>query len=315
MAKFSIIVPVYNVIPYIKECLGSLVNQNYKDYEICIVDDGSTDGSGEICDEYKNKFSCIKLLHQPNQGVSAARNNALDMAGGDYIWFVDADDYIIGNALEYLDKIIATHCCDTIIFGNDRPGSVPNYNCKTGAKNDILTNHICYCNPLMIFSRSVIERHKLRFTIGMKMAEDLEFQYKYLINCDSPIVIPYNFYHIRERIGSASRSQSSLVENASCNKLLLSNIAQYLQTINGNNEKWLSSRITERLKCFLQSSIISRNHSPSNTQTQFRKYIDLYKDLGYKDISTWSLNVAYANIHIYTLLFRLFLIIKRKKLR
>lgn len=314
MTKFSIIVPVYNVMPYIKECLDSLVTQNYKDYEICIVDDGSTDGSGEICDEYKNKFPCIKLLHQPNQGVSVARNNALDMASGDYIWFVDADDYITGDVFEYLNKIIAMHRCDTIIFGNEQPDSiVKNYNCETSAKNDILTNHICYCNPLMLFSRSVIERNKLRFTIGMKMAEDLEFQYKYLINCDSPVAIPYNFYHIRERIGSASRNQSSLTENASCNKLLLSNIAQYLQTINCNNEKWLSSRITERLKCFLQSSITSRNQNLDDSQTLFRKYINLYKDLGYKNISTWSLNVAYFNIHIYALLFRLFLIIKGRR--
>ena len=194
MTKFSIIVPVYNVMPYIKECLDSLVTQNYENYEICIVDDGSTDGSGEICDEYKNKFPCIKLLHQPNQGVSVARNNALDMASGDYIWFVDADDSIVNNALPRLAHYESKYSPDMIIFGHiDKTGNsehIIHYeNDIDTPKDDFLNKTFSYLNQQILFRRSIIENNKLRFSEGVRMAEDLEFQYKYLIHCHKPISI------------------------------------------------------------------------------------------------------------------------------
>ena len=89
----SIIVPVYNVEDYIEECLESLVKQTYKNLEIILIDDGSTDNSGEICDDYVLKDTRIKCFHQINQGVGAARNKGLEVAEGELIGFVDPDDY------------------------------------------------------------------------------------------------------------------------------------------------------------------------------------------------------------------------------
>lgn len=89
----SIIIPVYNVEPYLKECLNSVLNQSYKNLEILIVDDGSTDNSGLICDSYCYDPR-VTVFHQPNSGVSVARNTALDHASGEYIFFVDSDDFI-----------------------------------------------------------------------------------------------------------------------------------------------------------------------------------------------------------------------------
>ena len=81
MPLISFVIPVYNVAPYVRECLESVIRQEFKDYEVCVVDDGSTDGSSAICDEYAAAYpGLFKLRHQPNQGVSVARNNALDMA-------------------------------------------------------------------------------------------------------------------------------------------------------------------------------------------------------------------------------------------
>ena len=91
----SIIVPVYNVEDYIEECLESLVKQTYKNLEIILIDDGSTDNSGEICDDYVLKDTRIKCFHQINQGVGAARNKGLEVAEGELIGFVDPDDYLI----------------------------------------------------------------------------------------------------------------------------------------------------------------------------------------------------------------------------
>lgn len=94
MPLISVIVPVYNVAKYLPRCLDSLINQTYKNIEIILVDDGSTDGSGEICDEYAASDSRVNVFHTPNGGVSRARNVALDNAGGEYITFVDSDDWL-----------------------------------------------------------------------------------------------------------------------------------------------------------------------------------------------------------------------------
>ncbi|MFR5876151.1 MAG: glycosyltransferase family 2 protein [Eubacterium sp.] len=109
----SVIVPVYNVEKYLDECVESIVNQTYKNLEIILVDDGSTDNSGKICDKWSEKDSRIKVIHKENGGSSSARNVALDIAHGDYIGFVDSDDFIdedmfdllLKNALEYSAEI------------------------------------------------------------------------------------------------------------------------------------------------------------------------------------------------------------------
>lgn len=100
--QVSVIVPVYKVEKYIKRCLNSIVNQTYRDLEIILVDDGSPDNCGKICDEYAKQDSRIKVLHQENGGQSKARNEAMKIAKGDYFCFVDSDDYIATNMIERL---------------------------------------------------------------------------------------------------------------------------------------------------------------------------------------------------------------------
>lgn len=113
----SFIVPVYNARPYLEECLQSLLAQDLPDYEIICVDDGSADGSGAIIDAFAAEHSQIIPIHQKNSGVAAARNAGLAAARGDYIWFVDADDFISPNVLSrLLAEISATHC-DQLVTG------------------------------------------------------------------------------------------------------------------------------------------------------------------------------------------------------
>jgi len=100
--KLSVIVPIYRGEKYLKRCIDSIVNQTYKNLEIILVDDGSPDKSGEICDEYEKKDRRIRVLHQENKGLSAARNSGIDMSSGDFIGFVDSDDYINERMYEVL---------------------------------------------------------------------------------------------------------------------------------------------------------------------------------------------------------------------
>lgn len=108
MVKYSFIVPVYNVEKYLEKCLDSLVNQTYKDFEIIVINDGSKDNSEKILDFYKNKYSFIRVIKQKNQGLSVARNNGVKKAKGEYIIFVDSDDYVDKNMLEVIDSNIET---------------------------------------------------------------------------------------------------------------------------------------------------------------------------------------------------------------
>ena len=98
--KISVVVPVFNIENYIKRCLDSLINQTYSNLEIILVDDGSTDNSGKICDEYALRDERIKVYHEKNGGAAKARNFAVDKVTGDYLFFVDGDDYIDYDTLE-----------------------------------------------------------------------------------------------------------------------------------------------------------------------------------------------------------------------
>ena len=116
----SIIVPVYNTEKYLKRCINSIINQTYKNIELILVDDGSLDNSGKICDEYAKKDNRIKVIHKTNGGMSSARNCGLDIATGNYIAFVDSDDYIALNMLETMRLYIVDNEVDMAVCGFTR---------------------------------------------------------------------------------------------------------------------------------------------------------------------------------------------------
>lgn len=113
----SVIVPVYNVEKYLKKCIDSLINQTYSNLEIILINDGSTDNSGIICDKYMSIDQRIKVIHQQNKGVSAARNAGLKIARGDYITFVDSDDWLENNAYSVLVADIQDNSADAVFCG------------------------------------------------------------------------------------------------------------------------------------------------------------------------------------------------------
>ena len=117
MEKISIVVPIYNVEKYVKKCIESLIKQTYKNIEIILVDDGSTDSSAEIIDEYANKDSRIIAIHQKNKGVSSARNTGLKAARGEYIGFVDPDDYVDCQMYEVMVNKLQASLADLVVCG------------------------------------------------------------------------------------------------------------------------------------------------------------------------------------------------------
>lgn len=117
MIKISIIVPVYNVQLYLKDCLSSILNQSFADFELILINDGSTDNSGKICDEYAAQDGRIKVIHKQNGGPGGARNAGLDIARGDYIMFCDSDDLYDADMAEYLLNALQKNSCDISMCG------------------------------------------------------------------------------------------------------------------------------------------------------------------------------------------------------
>lgn len=119
--KFSFLVPVYNVELYLQQCLDSLVNQNFNDFEIVLIDDGSTDKSGEICEEYRKRYpDIINVIHKKNEGLLLARRTAIKKALGDYYIFIDSDDFVETRMLQEFDRIISKYDPDMIVYHLDR---------------------------------------------------------------------------------------------------------------------------------------------------------------------------------------------------
>lgn len=116
----SVIVPVYNVQNYLNECVESIVSQSYKKLEIILVDDGATDNSGVICDEWKEKDNRIIVVHKKNAGLGFARNSGLEVTTGDYVMFIDSDDYIASDMIERLYDVAVKTNSDTVYCGLTR---------------------------------------------------------------------------------------------------------------------------------------------------------------------------------------------------
>lgn len=129
--RISIIVPVYNIVDYVSYCIESLITQNYQDLEIILVDDGSKDQSSKVCDEWSKRDSRIKVVHKFNGGLSSARNAGLDIATGEYVLFVDGDDYLANGAISTMVTIVEANKVDFVQFGYEE---VDNYEGVEDAK-------------------------------------------------------------------------------------------------------------------------------------------------------------------------------------
>lgn len=215
---FSIIIPVYNVAPYLRECLDSVLAQTFTDWEAICVDDGSTDGSGAILDEYAAKDKRIRVIHQPNAGVSAARNKALGVVDGEWLLFLDGDDVLRADGLEIFLPYIKTGKYDGILVHPYIPwwsgGEIPDRQIQThalvdGASIDDLIFGPYAANGFTVsrvYKRSVFGH--LRFPVGIKMAEDVYFWFDALCIPAKWMILNAEYYLYRQHQDSVCGQKS-----------------------------------------------------------------------------------------------------------
>lgn len=210
----SIIIPVYNVSLYLSECLDSLVNQTYYHLEIILIDDGSTDGSGKICDAYAEKDRRIKVIHQENQGAANAKNIGLDNVTGSYIMFVDADDLIKRDTIEILLNKLMTTNSDMIQFQfsyvyvngmfKNQELVHSNYYSNVEFLKKFLYDWTCSLIWNKIFRADLTK--DIRFHKERRCIDDEFYTYKIVMNAKTITEIPDNFYSYRQRKSSVMKS-------------------------------------------------------------------------------------------------------------
>lgn len=214
MPLFSIIVPVYKTEQYLDKCILSILQQSYTDFELILVDDGSPDKCPQICDNYRERDNRIKVLHKENGGVSSARNLGMTIATGEYIWFIDSDDYIEPFSLQQLYEAQKKEQADMYIFNNSDVHELEATNINEFFEKYYFTYVLRFAPWNKLYKRNVILLHNLQFDTQETVGEDLLFNidyYKAIFGSGSGKVICFlrrDFYQYVERVGSAMNTAS-----------------------------------------------------------------------------------------------------------
>ncbi len=287
MPKFSVIVPVYNVEKYLKECIDSVLNQTYDNFELILVDDGSTDGCGKICDEYAKKDSRVKTVHKKNGGLVSARKTGVKACSGDYTLCLDGDDFLSLSCLEEISNIIEKFNPEIISFEFVKDKGLReekiNLRFKSGfydkekmqeeiypflieSKNGEYFSN-CICGK--VFKRELYSKFQLLVDDEIKIGEDCACTKPILFNGKSLFVSDKAFYFYRENENSMTKDRKPF--NLLCPKI----VAKHFESNMDISYKDIQDQIYRNCVHFLFNSCC----------TQF------YKKQSYKDIKKEIKNI------------------------
>ena len=322
----SIIIPVYKVEPYLRECLDSISASPSDCWEAILVDDGSPDGCPQICDDYARRDSRFIVIHQENGGVAAARNAGLDVARGEWIWFVDSDDVVDMRQVGWMQRWLEEHKeADLVMFDlqnfsdgmspglTDAGAEAPMVIDECLSKNDFLTKHISYHHPRLWYRRGCVDHHQrpLRFTRGIRLAEDLEFQYKYLTRCQRPVRMLALLYHYRLREGSATGDATYRERAVEDLPVVLRNMADWTKDNGIIVEPWYDYRIMKLLQNLIYSASLVSHLNIKEFQHTVSDIVSTYRALGFSFVRNVKIKLADINIRGYFLFNKIYLRMKR----
>lgn len=315
MPKISIIIPIYNKKAYINKCLDSILDQIYENFEVILINDGSTDGSAEICNDYKERDERIKVIHIEKSGVSNARNIGLDVAKGEYIQFVDSDDYLHKEMLSEEIKIIKEHNPDITISGISKVNHKEELIREVlprlkGIKNrtemledfarEQFETGIYGCISNKLIKRSIIENVSLRFNNKINLAEDLDFYLTLYDNISSIFFMSKSYYFYLQNAENSSidiyKNNDYMIQIEIAlkeKKLLISN-----KSLNINNKKYVELVITNFVICYIYENF-------SLNFDKFRNYLkNIYQNNDILDSLQFNNNFIFKNCILYLLKYK-----------
>lgn len=260
----SVIVPVYNVEKYLRKCVDSILSQTYKNLEIILIDDGSTDSSGKLCDELEKTDPRISVLHKDNGGLSSARNAGLDRMHGEYVLFVDSDDYISGDCVEHLYAIMTGHKAQLSVGNFKATYDDACRFCDNGAQDRCITGRDAIA---LQFGKNTVQMtvawaklyeaslfRTLRFPIGL-LHEDEGTTYKALYLSDRVVVSDKVVYAYRCNPESITKQPKKKNYEDLC-AILKEQIRFYQK----NNEHVLENRVRNRFAIQTMSHLMPKNY-------------------------------------------------------
>ncbi|WP_456277307.1 glycosyltransferase [Bacillus sp. AK128] len=276
--KISIIVPVYKVEPYLEKCIESILSQTFRNFELILINDGSPDNCGNICDGYSKKDSRIKVIHKQNGGLSSARNAGLEIAQGDYIGFVDSDDWIEPEMYELLLNLCEENNCEI-----SSCSSIIHYSDKTivngGHTKQIYNRNVAMRIMLegdlydevvwtKIFKRNVIG--DIRFTEGI-VYEDTDFTYRVIHNSSSVGCIGKPMYHYIKRENS---TMDQAIKNIRIDSVLVyNNMFNFLENNYPELKKLIVKKLTD--SCLHVLRLISINNRFDSYKNEYYSVVSI----------------------------------------
>ena len=328
--KVSVIVPVYNVPErYLEKCVSSLVNQTLNDIEIILVDDGTPDTSGKLCDDFAKKDSRIKVIHQENKGLCGARNTGVKSSTGEWISFVDGDDWIEPNAYEKLYNIGTKNNVDVVMFGyvKDYPSKsvimhydkyfenkkVYNTSEDIAYLQKMILNYNANCamEPTKFIRKSVIEKYNIYHDEKLRQgAEGIEFNIRLFSKIKSALFLNETFYHYIYNDESITT-----VHNEKNHQMVIDCFKKIKGEIN-NDDSEIMGWFYNRMKYVILTTAISGYFSRSNKEAykiqkrKFKKYMsdtlvqETLKSKNYQGLSTTR------KVTLFFIKHRLFLLVK-----
>ncbi len=301
-AKISIITPVYNSEKYLKDCVNSVLSQTFKDFELVLVNDGSTDQSGEICDSFAKEDKRIKVIHKKNEGPTAARKQGAMESSGEYITFLDSDDLLKSCLLEKLMEYITNHNPDAIIFGYDRFGEATQENESTiplleeglysGDNLKEIKNNLIYSDRDIltipygvwgkVFRREDYIKYQDRVIKELYKGEDLAVNAPLLANCKRVYVSHLCGYLYRDTPGSI---MNSFKEDEPQQMFLL---ADYLsECLDKKYERKIGVYVVTHIFDYLDRAILNVK--------SYSDYIKIAKVFNTKEFSRYLISAKFQN--------------------
>lgn len=305
--KVSIIVPVYNYEEYVSQCIHSLLNQTYKNIEIIIIDDGSTDNSPQICDELSKLDNRIKLKHKSNEGLGKAYQDGLEMATGDYISFVDSDDYIAADTYEFLVPVAEKENADIIEFGTNVVDAKGEIYSKVVLKEEVLEGNekilddyffvktLPHLSAKLINKRMFTDFKFLDHTVAIDELTTMQL----LLKCNKLVKTDKVFYYAVRRKKSCSQSVISgkrLAELFLCYE----DIIEYMQKA---ESKYTSHYIIRflRLLMVMFYRVEKENYAAESDVRDIKEKIISYYKLYYKQVDWGYASKRYAKYELYAM--------------